>query len=392
MMLKKQDYYQELAYKWQNGTITPEEELEFTAWFNRAEDTSFEIFTRFDEDEEGHRDRLFLKINEKIEKGRDVKKRHFFKTGIAASLVFALFSIGLYSWYAIPSNVLDFPPAGNVATLKLADGTIISLNDIEEGNVVEQGGVTIMKEEDGLLTYTIDPLTVPSDEFRFNTISTPKGGQYKIVLFDGTKVWLNAASSLTYPTVFSGDERKVVLKGEGYFEVAKNEDVPFKVQTDRQEIVVLGTHFNVNSYEDEGVTKTTLLEGSVRVTSVSFDTEKEAIAGFQGASVLLKPGQQANLLGNNEINISTVDANKGIAWKKGIFSFNDSNIEAVILEFSRWYNVDIEFKGRYPDIKLWGEIDRNVNIEEAMEILKYFDLKFKVVQHVGQKKIIISSE
>src|SRR5690606_31471902 len=155
-------------------------------------------------------------------------------------------------------NPNDFAPGTNKALLTLADGSQIALDNAPDQKILDKGGIKITKNEDGLITYQINPGV---RESKSNTLSTPKGGQYQVILSDGTKVWLNAASSLRYPTVFTGNERKVILNGEAYFEVAKNEKQPFKVVTDRQELLVLGTHFNINSYEDEPDVKTTLLEG-----------------------------------------------------------------------------------------------------------------------------------
>lgn len=210
-------------------------------------------------------------------------------------------------------------------------------------------------------------------------VSTSKGGQYQVILPDGTSVWLNALSTLKFPSTFSGKTREVELKGEGYFEVAKNKAIPFKVFTPLQEVEVLGTHFNINSYGDEPTTETTLLEGSVSV--IQLKSKKSA---------LLKPGQQSSVSEIGRIKIENIKAENVIAWKNGMFKFENSDISNVTRQFSRWYDLDFEFKGPIPDIKLWGEVHRNTDFVKALEVLSYFDLKYSIVKIGDRKKIIIS--
>ncbi|MCL4637831.1 MAG: FecR domain-containing protein, partial [Olivibacter sp.] len=298
---------------------------------------------------------------------------------IVAAAIFLLFvSIGFYFFKEKdPSQPLvqivdkskinpnDFAPGTNKALLTLADGSQIALDNAPDQKILDKGGIKITKNEDGLITYQINPGV---RESKSNTLSTPKGGQYQVILSDGTKVWLNAASSLRYPTVFTGNERKVILNGEAYFEVAKNEKQPFKVVTDRQELLVLGTHFNINSYEDEPDVKTTLLEGSVKVSA--FQTKQ---------TILLKPGEQAALKRSGKLKVAQINAENAIAWKSGLFQFQGSGIQEALRQMARWYDITIEFEGAVPDIQLWGEVHRKANALEALEILSYFDLKYKIL-------------
>ncbi|MGK9127258.1 FecR domain-containing protein [Olivibacter sp. SA151] len=308
---------------------------------------------------------------------------------IVAAAIFLLFvSIGFYFFKEKdPSQPLvqivdkskinpnDFAPGTNKALLTLADGSQIALDNAPDQKILDKGGIKITKNEDGLITYQINPGVRKS---KSNTLSTPKGGQYQVILSDGTKVWLNAASSLRYPTVFTGNERKVILNGEAYFEVAKNEKQPFKVVTDRQELLVLGTHFNINSYEDEPDVKTTLLEGSVKVSA--FQTKQ---------TILLKPGEQAALKRSGKLKVAQINAENAIAWKSGLFQFQGSGIQEALRQMARWYDITIEFEGAVPDIQLWGEVHRKANALEALEILSYFDLKYKILATGNTKKIIV---
>ncbi len=288
-------------------------------------------------------------------------------------------------------SVLDIPPpSGDRATLTLADGTVISLNEIGEGQIADQGGVIITKAEDGQLVYTLTafPEALLEDNVIpvYNTVATPSGGQYHVVLPDGTKVWLNAESSLRYPALFSKKERQVELVGEGYFEVAKNENAPFIVKTAEQSVRVLGTHFNINSYQKQRRTETTLLEGSVEVSS-------SAKLSGRYVSKVLRPGEQAVLGPQADIEVKKVKISNAVAWKNGLFYFDNTAIKDVMEELSRWYNFDFEFEGPVPSTKLWGKVYRNVNAAEALDILSYFNLKYQVVNNPnggGKWKVVVS--
>ena len=199
-----------------------------------------------------------------------------------------------------------------------------------------------------------------------NRVSTPRGGQYQFVLNYGSKVWLNSESSLSFPAVFKGATREVEITGEAYFEVAKNTKMPFRVKVNNTVIEVLGTHFNVMAYDDEAAMKTTLLEGSVKISNKQF-------------SNLLKPGQQAVLNQNGSFKISdTPDADDAVAWKAGIFQFRDAGIEAIMRQAARWYDVRVSFAGKIPAKEFTGRISRNVKASELMGMLKYMGVNFKI--------------
>jgi transmembrane sensor len=246
-----------------------------------------------------------------------------------------------------------------------------------------QGNTQVLKLNDGQLQYKESSEVSPSGgdlEGAFNTMSTPRGGQYQLTLSDGTKVWLNAASSLRYPATFTGKDRQVELNGEAYFEVAHNAAMPFKVNVaGKEEVEVLGTHFNINSYSDEPAVKTTLLEGSVKVTPAINTTISTQLA------TILKPGEQAQMQAGGKINRQTnVDIGKVMAWKNNIFNFNNENI---MRQLSRWYNVDIRFEGTIPGIKFSGEIGRNLSLKQVLSILDETRIKYRI----EGKTLVISS-
>lgn len=304
---------------------------------------------------------------------------------------------GVYYYYSsdasfatsqqMTSARVDVLPGGNKATLTLADGSRILLDDVKTGEVAEQSGVSVRKTDDGQVIYEANASggDIRESAQSFNTITTPWGGTYQVILPDGTRVWLNAGSSLKFPTFFSGDERKVELSGEGYFEVARNEQMPFRVRTRRQDIEVLGTVFNINSYDDEPAVTTTLLEGSVRVTS----NNEAGLSGGKGLVVVLRPGEQS-ALSDEGFQVGMVNTDVAVAWKRGVFKFDNSDIRSVMRQISKWYNVEVEFEGEVPEIRLWGEMDRSVNASEALEMLEYFDLEYRIVEQGATKKIIIS--
>lgn len=381
----------ELLFKYNEGKCTDKEKALIETWYNRQR-TDDAVDLSGEEIEEDLRN-VFSTLPKHPER-RTIPL--VFRIAAAAVILITL-SVAVYFYYpsnsVAPANLIvetlpvetDIAPGGNRATLTLADGSIILLDDALKGKIAEQEGMKVTKTEDGLLTYTFIPSERGSvAEIQYNTISTPKGGQYQIVLADGTKVWLNASSSLTFPTTFAGNERSVKLSGEGYFEVNPErglgiKNIPFIVKTADQEVMVLGTHFNINSYADEASTVTTLMEGSIQVSQLSTSHSK-----------LLIPGQQSTVILNKGINISTVNPSSAMAWKNGLFQFQGSDIQNVMRQFSRWYDVEVEFEGKVPDIKLWGEVYRNVNASQALEILAYFNLKYKIVQTEKGKKVIIS--
>jgi ferric-dicitrate binding protein FerR (iron transport regulator) len=227
----------------------------------------------------------------------------------------------------------------------------------------------IRKVEQGLVTYSGKGLFA---ENQFNTITAPTGGKYSVVLPDGSRAWLNAESSIRFPTVFAKNERKVSIAGEVYFEITPDKQKPFLVDVrGLQSIKVLGTHFNVNAYGDEAAVTTTLLEGSVVVSA----------ADKNNKTVRLIPGDQASLSGKGTIQVEKdVNTEGVIAWKNGFFQFEKANIKTVMRQLSRWYNVDVTYEGVASERTFSGKINRSVNASEVLEILQFTGVNFRIEQ------------
>jgi transmembrane sensor len=260
----------------------------------------------------------------------------------------------------------DVPaPTGTKTILTMADGSTIALDSVGSGNLGQQGNVKIAKLNNGQIVY--NKVNEKPAEVLYNTLSTAKGGQTRIVLADGSKVWLNAASSLHFPAVFSGAIRKVELTGEAYFEIAHNKSMPFIVQVKEASIKVLGTQFNIMAYENEGALKTTLLEGSVIVST-----------GKQSSH--LQPGQQAQISTGSEENIrinKDVDTIQVTAWKNGEFQFSVADIGEVMRQLERWYDIDIAYEGDKPAIRLSGSINRHVSLSSVLKLLELNGVHYK---------------
>jgi ferric-dicitrate binding protein FerR (iron transport regulator) len=253
-------------------------------------------------------------------------------------------------------------PSKVKATLTLSNGRMIVIDSITHGTVVTQGNAKITKLSNGQIAY--HAIAGNAVEMVYNTLTLPRGSRtITITLADGTKVWLNAASSLRYPAAFAGRERRVAITGEAYFEVAPDAGKPFIVEKGDVAVKVLGTHFNVNAYDDEAEMKVTLLEGSVQVT-------KGSAGSSERYPLLLRPGQQASINADGKIDLSSkVDTEEVMAWKNGKFRFNVTDIETVMRQISRWYDVDITYRGTVTT-HFWGSISRDVNVSQVLSMLE----------------------
>ncbi|SMP20249.1 FecR family protein [Chryseobacterium profundimaris] len=306
-----------------------------------------------------------------------------------AAAVFLFITIGI-SFYIISTRtsenndpqiaVADVNPGHSAATLTLADGKRIFLNDASIGAIANDQGISVSKTKNGELVYTIKEANgIP--ENTINTLSTANGETYQIVLSDGTRVWLNAATTLQYAAnLGAGKSRNVkLLTGEAYFEVQKDKKHPFIVETPAQKVEVLGTHFNINSYADEGKTVTTLAEGSVKV-STSGDRERH---------IILKPGEQS-LAVNNNIKVREADLQAALAWKDGKIYFKDAPIQEVLRQVSRWYNIQIEYRGTPTEEVFNGGIKRNENLSSVLRILELSNVNFKLIKRNNIHVLIVS--
>jgi transmembrane sensor len=295
------------------------------------------------------------------------------KIAVAASVIF-LAGISLFLFFqsnrhqpetkTVSAAKQNHPilPGRDNAILTLSDGTKVVLDSASNGALANQGNTAIIKSG-GQVRYTSKQ---KEQAAIYNTIATARGNQYQLILSDGTKVWLNAASSLQYPVSFTGNERRVSMTGEVYFEVAHNSASPFKVTVNGMEVTVLGTRFNVNSYTDEKGIKTTLLEGAVKVSK---ENEK----------AVLKPGQQATLTESGALRFANdVDVDEVVAWKNGSFIFNGQNVEAVMRQIGRWYDVDVIYKGPISKETFSGVVSRKSKLPDVLKILEDGGVKFKV--------------
>ncbi len=340
-----------------------------------------------------------IQKEKKYRKGavRSINKQWF--RYAAAAAIFAAVFLGMYYMFfnrdsesevvvndKKPPQVQDVaPPASTNAVLTLANGTKIVLDNAQNGSLAVQGTVNVVKLADGKIAYNKDSQSATSAELQtkgipimYNTLTVPRGSKVvTITLTDGTKVWLNAESSLKYPTAFIGNERKIQITGEAYFEVVHNEAMPFKVQKDDAEVQVLGTHFNVNAYDDEDAMKITLLEGFVKI--------------IKGTTLMmLAPGQQAQLNKNRQIILNKeADVQQAIAWKNGLFDFDNADITDIMRQLSRWYDVDVMYDGKIPEGHYIGSIRRQVNISE---VLRMIELAGGIEFTIEGKKIIVKAK
>jgi ferric-dicitrate binding protein FerR (iron transport regulator) len=378
--LNRQAIYK-LIRKYKDNTATQSEKDTLTEWYRNVANQDAE----FPDDEESVEKEMLLRLTKQTKPPGWY--RHTLKSWTIAASILFLFLLGAAFFIKRPgrqkietANNIIIVPGGNKAILTLANGKKISLTDAKKGSVIQQKNVRILKTANGQLVYMVADDNKDNSntvaQLQYNTMETPRGGQFQLLLPDGTRVWLNAASSLKYPVNFSSaGERRVELNGEAYFEVAHNKDRPFRVVTNRQVVEVLGTHFNVNAYNDEPNTKTTLLEGAVKVTG-----------GAKSAT--LKPGQEANL--TDTFKVSDVDTEEAVAWKNGYFRFDDEKLETVMRKVSRWYNVEVVYKDNDVRNDLFAAVTtRFANISTLLKIMEQTgDASFSI----DGSKIIISKK
>ncbi|WP_316810745.1 FecR family protein [Pedobacter heparinus] len=365
-----------LLKKYLEGTCTPDEKAIIESWYEK------EIQNKIAVPDNGTD---YLSLEDEI--WTELKKRNkkqsrpaWYRYAAAAAVISLIFSVLYFSDFgSIRSSKTTYSqnkiiPGTNKAVLVLADGSEIDLNDAKSGLLRKQAGVSITKAAGGQLVYEILPAAADASAGSYNTLVTPKGGQFQLNLPDGTRVWLNASSSIKFPTIFSPAERLVEVTGEAYFEVFKNRQLPFKVQTTSQLIEVLGTHFNVNAYTDEESTKTTLLEGSVKVSQPG-----------DASGIILKPGQQS-ILHKGTFSTASVHQEEAIAWKNGYFQFSGEDIGMIMRKIARWYNIEVVYHKDFVNQRFSGTISR---FEEVSKVLRMLELTGSVHFKTEGRRIVV---
>ncbi len=346
-----QDKTKALLKKYLKGECNEEERKLLESWYNHqiqkeslSEDINYELLEKH----------IWEKLD--IPDNRKIRNRYLHWAAAAIVLVFSAISLYLFVGRSeIGQSELLIVPGSNMAKLSFSDGKEINLDEVTAGETIVLNDIKVYKNKDGELVYKV----AGADDTKaiFSLLETPKGGQYQIELADGTKAWLNAASSIRFPSVFAKQERLVEITGEVYFEVAKDPKRPFKVKASEQFIEVLGTHFNVNAYHDEPNAVVTLLEGAVKVQSF-------------GKDYFLKPDQQIQTsLANRSSVVSEVSAEDAIAWKNGIFQFSDEKVSSIMRKISRWYNVDVVFAQNFTDKQIAGSISKYEDVAKVLDML-----------------------
>jgi transmembrane sensor len=375
----------DLIHKYHSGTISGEELNTLNEWYYSFEDLSADLNSDPDFNEEAIGNRIKSRLMETIGSDqyqrRSIPRRNWM---MAASAV-GLLLLGTASFYffsgrtepvkqvitktAVPVQT-DIAPGGDKAILILADGSSVILDSTANGTINTQGNIRVLKLNTGQLAYNVEGNSAVNTEMVYNTIKTPRGGQYQVTLSDGTTVWLNAASSLRFPISFSEKNRTVEITGEAYFEVASDKQKPFIVKANNSETEVLGTHFNINAYTDESSIKTTLLEGKVKVT-IAGNPDNEGL--------FLKPGQQSIINRNADIRLNrNADLEETMAWKNGRFQFNSTDLKAILRQIARWYDVDVVYQDSV-DLQFTGQLPRNEYASAVFEKLALTgEVKFKI--------------
>jgi ferric-dicitrate binding protein FerR (iron transport regulator) len=352
-------YIAELAKKLQENNFTQEEFQTFEDWYNEV-DNVLEIGT--DESREEMESRIYHEILVKAEIRSKPVRRIWY--GVAAASLLFFITFGIYFLLYKNEHFQDVAlhteailSGSNKAILTLSDGKELVLEGENQDYLTLADGKSVISKSDGKLRYDIQAHgKVDANASLYNSVTTPLGGQYQLVLGDGTKVWLNSGSRIKFPTAFSPAQRLVEVEGEAYFEVSHHAKWPFKVISKKQTIEVYGTHFNVNAYGNENQMITTLFEGSVRVSTAY-------------GSKMLTPGQQAVVDGGN-LSVAHADTEEAIAWKEGYFRFNNENIEPVMRKLARWYNVEVIFEGKISQEAFNGKISRSKNLDQALKMLE----------------------
>ncbi|ASZ09639.1 FecR domain-containing protein [Chitinophaga pendula] len=387
-----------LIGKFLDNSLSAEQLGTLEEWIN-ASDNNRDLFTELTDQQQltNHLQRFYAydsvrithKIGEAIPQFLEspvipIRTTLFKKKWGWAAAILLLLAGNAYYWSTHQANTpaqsvashIDIQPGTQGAILTLADGKQVVLDSMNSGVVANQKGASIVLSK-GELIY--DPTTNNNADLEYNTMTTPKGRQFQVTLPDGTRAWLNAASSIRYPTAFTTNERRVEVTGEVYFEVVKNANKPFFVSIgDNAVIEVIGTSFNINAYDNEQFIRTTLIDGSVKVAIASATNDN---------SLVLKPGQQARIT-DKKVNLADKqDIDKIMAWKNGFFNFDGADLEEVMRQLERWYNIEVVYENGIPHTRFIGEMSRQIALTDLLEILKRTEVDFRVE---GRKLIVLN--
>lgn len=377
--------YIELSEKWLDGTITPDEEKEYADWYNTI-DPDFVLGIPADtaHNREEHRQKILSEIHKKIVPDIPLYRKVW--KPLAAAAVLIIMAGGGYLYFNKQNNhpeivsivqtekslKNDIEPGTQGAILTTGSGKTIILDTVKNGELIQNAGNLVVKTDSSI---HFSDVPHQKNTVEYYTLSTPRARQQKLSLPDGSIVWLNAQSSIRFPSAFTAARREVAITGEAYFEVAKDAVHPFIVHVNENAIEVLGTHFNVMAYSNEGSLETTLLEGSVKFSSGN-------------NTVLLKPGQQSQLAPGSNIKVNNnVDIEQVVAWKNGIQSFNNADIKAIMRQVERWYDVDVEYKGIIGTRQFSGDIPRYAKLTELLRLFDVNKIHFSI--DVEQKKLTV---
>lgn len=392
------EFISHLLLKHLQGSLSAEEQEQLALWLQQSPRNQ-ELLNAIDNEEHLRQQLQLLReaqeqeqaVFEKIQRMRNLPVTAVVKRGLftrkwmwAAASLLLLAGVGVYLFTinhpaatreVAVAGVHDVEPGKTGAILTLADGRQVVLDSLQNGVVAVQNGAAVTLQNGGL-AYNASGNTGSAPVY--NTLSTPRGRQFELSLPDGTKVWLNAASSLQYPTLFSGKERRVLVTGEAYFEVAASSALPFIVVTEKAMVQVLGTSFNINAYTNEGAFAATLVNGSVKVAAGT-------------SEVLLKPGQQAQVNNSGAAQpvrvVSEPDMGRALAWKNGYFNFEDVALEDAMRQLERWYDIQVTYEKNIPDIHFGGKLSRDMSLKGLLKSLEEADVHFRIEE--GRKLIVL---
>lgn len=382
-----EDQYLSLCEKYLKGDHTPEEEILIKNYQFENGLLDEQLANIDTADKERIRELLHHKLQASLRTQQTsvVKMRRWLYAAAAAVLLFVAVGIQFINSnkkrqsnqvVAVTNNITkkDIGPGSDKAVLTLANGKKITLGDAQNGVLSKQGNAAISKSGNGIVIENSNESKKSEADNAMNTIAIPRSGKYNITLADGTRVWLNSASALSFPATFTGTERKVALTGEAYFEVAKNKTMPFKIDVNGKQVVeVLGTHFNISAYTDEQSISTTLLEGSVKIN-------------YRNRSTLIKPGQMAVSDQDKGVTVKPANIEEVMAWKNDSFIFNNESITSIMKKISRWYDVDVVFKGDMTNINFYGNFSRSKGLAS---LLKNIELVNKVRFVTEERRVTV---